>query len=438
MNNKNKPLGLWMATSLVLGNMIGSGIFLLPATLAPYGGISIVGWLVTTLGAITFALVFSQLAQKYPNTGGLYVYCREEFGEAVGFLLAWSYWLSVCIGTSAIAIAFTSYLSYFIPILNHNTVLAAASTLGVVWLLTLINAYSVFSGGIMQLVTTILKILPIILISCFGIFQFNFDNFIPFNPSGKSDFSAVITTAGITLWAFLGLECASIPAGNIENPKRTIPLATILGTLIAAVIYIASTISVMSLVPPSLLQNSSAPFSDAAHVLWGHAGGILVGIGAIIACFGAVNGWILVQGQMSFAIAQDKLLPKIFTKTSKHGAPYMALIISGIISSLNVLINYNDSLITIFSFMIMLSTITTVIAFLFCAIAKILIIGREKHEQNKTNLTYIIISLVAFTYGLFAITSTECTVVFWSFITLLLGLPVYGWVKYHHYQTEEK
>ncbi len=432
MNNKDKPLGLWMATSLVLGNMIGSGIFLLPATLAPFGGISIIGWLVTTVGAITFALVFSQLAQKYPNTGGLYVYCKEEFGEAIGFLLAWSYWLSVCIGTSAIALAFTSYLSFFIPVLNENTVLAAMCTLSIVWLLTLINSYSVFSGGIMQLVTTILKILPIILISCFGIFKFNIDNFIPFNPSDKTDLSAVITTAGITLWAFLGLECASIPAGNIKNPKRTIPLATILGTLIAAVIYITSTISVMSLVPPSILQNSSAPFSNAANVLWGNAGGILVGIGAIIASFGAVNGWILVQGQMSYAMAEDKLLPKIFTKTSKHGAPYMALIISGVISSLSIALNYNASLITIFSFFIMLSTITTVIAFLFCAIAKILIIGREKRETNKTNYTYIIISSIAFTYGLFAIVSAEYGVVFWSFITFLLGLPVYGWVKYHH------
>lgn len=431
MNNNSKPLGLWMATSLVLGNMIGSGIFLLPSTLAPYGGISIIGWLVTTVGAMAFALVFAQLSQKYPNTGGLYVYCREEFGEAIGFLLAWSYWLSVCVGSAAISVAFTSYLSFFIPALNSNALMGAGCTLAILWTLSFVNAYSVFTGGILQLATTILKIAPILLVAFFGLFQIDTSNFTPFNPSELSNPSAILTTTGITLWAFLGLECASIPAGSIENPKRTIPLATLLGTFIAAIIYISSTTAIMGLVKPEVLQNSSAPFTDAASILFGKTGSIMIGIGAIIACLGAVNGWILIQGQMAYAIACDHLLPQIFTKTSKHGAPYMAIIISGIISSFVILMNYNANLITIFSYLLVLSTMMTVIPFIFCTIAKILILAREKQNQN--NLVGIIIAMFAFTYGIFAIGSTDYNLVYWCFIMLLLGLPIYGWVKYHHY-----
>lgn len=430
-NTSGKPLGLWMATSLVLGNMIGSGVFLLPSTLAAYGGISVIGWLVTTIGAMAFALVFSQLAQKYPSTGGLYVYCREEFGEAVGFLLAWGYWLSICIGTSAIAVAFTSYLSFFIPILKSNVMMGATCTLSILWLLTLVNSYSVLSGGIMQLVTTILKIIPLLLIPAFGLFQIDVNNFMPFNASGSSNFSAILATAGLTLWAFLGLECASIPAGSIENPKRTIPLATILGTVIAAVIYIASTVAVMGLVNPSILQNSAAPFTDAANILWGSAGSLVIGIGAIIACLGAINGWILIQGQMAFAMAQDDLMPRIFKKVSPHGAPCMAIIISSCISSVIIFMNYSDGLVSMFTMMSLLSAIMTLISFMFCANARILLLAKEKLPL-KAAIPVILISMLAFIYGLFAIASAEYEIVYWSLILLILGLPIYGWVKYNH------
>lgn len=430
-NSNSKPLGLWMATSLVLGNMIGSGVFLLPATLAPYGGISIIGWLVTTVGAIAFALVFSQLAEKYPDTGGLYVYCREGFGEAVGFLLAWSYWMSICIGTAAIAVAFTSYLSFFIPELNTNAFFGASCTLCTLWILAAINAYSIFGGGMTQLITTILKVIPLLLIPAFGLFQMDFSNFVPFNPSTESNLGAIFSTVGLTLWAFLGLECASIPAGSIKNPRRTIPLATILGTVIASIIYITTTITVMGLVKSDVLRHSTAPFIDAAQLLWGPNGGIIIGIGTIIACLGAVNGWILIQGQIAYAMAKDSLLPRVFTKISPHGSPYVAVIVSSAISSVVIFFNYQDGLISMFNLMASFSVTATLMSFLFCAIARILLLAKE-HLSFKLALPTITISLFAFIYGIFAIASIEYEVVYWSLIVLLLGLPVYSWVKYNH------
>lgn len=430
-NNQTKQLGLWMATSLVLGNMIGSGIFLLPTTLAPYGGISIIGWLVTTVGAMAFAIVFSQLAEEYPATGGLYVYCKHEFGEAIGFLLAWAYWTSICVGTAAIAVAFTSYSSFFIPVLNTNPILGAACTLATLWILSLINAHSVFSGGIMQLVTTVLKIIPIILIAVFGLIKLDTSNFVPLNPSTETNISAILITANITLWAFLGLECASIPAGSIKNPKRTIPLATLLGTLIAAIIYISSTTAVMGVVKPSTLLNNAAPFTTAAQVIWGDFGSILIGIGAIIACLGAVNGWILVQGQMAFAMANDHLLPPIFTKKSKYNAPSMSIIISSTISSIVILMNYSDGLISMFNFMMLISTIMTLISFIFCSIARIMLLAKQ-NKPHKTKLTIISISVFAFIYGIFIVGSADENIVYWSMLMLLAGLPIYAWMKYHY------
>jgi APA family basic amino acid/polyamine antiporter len=408
-----------MTTSLVLGNMIGSGLFLLPAVLAPFGGISIIGWLVATVGAIAFALVFSQLSQHYPNTGGLYIYCREEFGEAIGFLLAWGYWISLSIGTGAIAISFTSYLSYFLPIVSENKLTSLACTMSVLWILTLVNAYSIFSGGIMQLVTTIVKIVPIILISTFGLLNLDLSNFTPFNASDVSNFSAILTTAALTFWAFIGLESASVPADNIINPKKTISLATMLGTILAGIIYISSTAAIMGLVHPSILKSSAAPFTDAAFVLWGKNGGILIGITAIIACLGAVNGWILIQGQVAYAIAKDNLLPKIFTKKSKHDAPYVAIIASGFISSIMVVFGYTNSLINIFKMVIELSTIQTLISFIFCAIARILLLNKTKQSLQQY-LFVLTFAISAFLYGLFAVASSQYATVYWCMLSLLL------------------
>jgi len=202
-----------------------------------------------------------------------------------------------------------------------------------------------------------------------------------------------------------------------------------LGTGIASVIYIFSTISIMGLVKPSVLQASPAPFTDAASVLWGQPGSIIIGITAIIACIGAINGWILIQGQIAFAIAKDNLFPRIFAKQSKHGAPYIAIIASSIISSLVIIINFTDSLISMFSFTSELSTVQTLIAFLFCAIASVLLINRSEKINKKSKLTGIIIALFAFLYGLFVVANADPNIVYWCMLMLLIGLPIYAVVK---------
>ncbi len=228
-----KPrLGLWMCTALVIGNMIGSGVFLLPASLARFGAISILGWLVSAGGALCLALVFARLSAIMPRVGGPYAYAREGFGDFAGFWVAWSYSISVWTTNAALAVAFVSYSTVFWPTLGTSPALAAATALVTLWALTFVNTYGVREAGQVQLVTTILKLLPLAAIGAFGFFSFEPEHFKPFNPSGTSSISALTATVTLTLWAFLGLESGTVPAGDVRDASRTIPRATMLGATV--------------------------------------------------------------------------------------------------------------------------------------------------------------------------------------------------------------
>ena len=218
--------------------MIGSGIFLLPASLAVFGGVSMLGWLSTTTGAVLLALVFSRLSRIMPRAGGPYAYSREGLGEFSAFLGAWGYWVSSWVSNAAIAVAWVSYLSIFWPALAANSLLAAAAAIAAIWVLTWVNGIGVHYAGLVQVVTTLLKLAPLIAIAGLGLFYLEPDHFTPFNRSSQSMPSAINATAALTLWAFLGLESATIPAEEIEDPRRTISRATVFGTVIAATVYI--------------------------------------------------------------------------------------------------------------------------------------------------------------------------------------------------------
>lgn len=307
-----EKLGFWTSTSLVIGNMTGSGIFLLPAALAVYGGISLFGWIFTAAGVIFLALVFSRLSRIITNTGGPYVYSRMAFGDFPGFLVVWGYWVSIWCGNAAISIAGVGYLSIFIPALKENILFSAIFAIGAIWIFTFINTQSIRKVGAVQFSTTILKIIPLLLFGTAGFLYFDVTNFTPFNLSGESSFNAITGSAALTLWAFLGLESSTIPSDKVNNPAKTIPRATIAGTLIAAAVYISSTTAVMGIIHPSQLSESSAPFADAAGMVWGEWASYMVAVGAALSCFGALNGWILLQGQLPLAAAKDRLFPEIF------------------------------------------------------------------------------------------------------------------------------
>ncbi len=424
-------IGFWLSTSLVVGNMTGSGIFLLPAALALYGGISIFGWIFTVAGTILLALVFSRLSRLITKSGGPYTYSREGFGDFAGFLVAWGYWLSIWTGNAAIAVAGVGYLSVFIPSLKEQPMISALVAIGVIWLFTFVNTLSIKKVGMVQLITTMLKILPLLLFGTFGFLYFNKAHFTPFNLSDASNFDAITATAALALWAFLGLESATIPSDKVKNPGRTISRATIAGIVIAALLYISSTIGVMGIISPADLQQSAAPFADAAQKVWGSWAGGLVAAGAAIACFGALNGWILLQGQLPMAAARDKLFPPSFKKVSKKGVPVVGLVIASVLASLLVSVNYTKGLVQMFSFIIMLSTLSCLLPYLFSSLSEIALYLRKKKSYNKRRLiTASLISIPAFLYSVWAITGLEYEVLFWGAILLTAGIPFYIYIKF--------
>ncbi len=415
-----------MTTSLTVGNMTGSGIFLLPAALAVYGGISIFGWFFTLIGIIFIALVFSRLSMLITSAGGPYRYSKEGFGNFAGFLVVWGYWISIWCGNAAIAVAGVGYLSTFIPSLKTNHLLSAIVAIGAIWFFTFINTKNIRSVGIVQLITTILKILPLLLLGTFGFLYFNSDNFAPLNLSEKSGFDAITATAALTLWAFLGLESATIPSDKIKNPGKTIPRATIMGIMIAALIYISSTVAIMGIVAPAELKNSAAPFADAAKMVWGNWASYMVATGAAISCFGALNGWILLQGQMPMAAARDHLFPAGFKKISKKGIPLLGITIASVLASILVSMNYSKGLVQMFSFMIMLSTFTCLLPYLVSSLSEIMLYLKKKKPWNKKQMIMAVcISVPAFLYSLWAISGLGYKVVLWGIILLLAGIPVY-------------
>lgn len=338
-----RALGLWAAMALVIGNMIGSGIFLLPASLAPFGGISIVGWLFTATGAPFLALLFAKLASLVPKVGGPYTYTRLGFGDFAGYWIAWGYWISVWSGNAAIAVALVSYLQGVIPVLGLSLWLSAAVAIGLIWLVTWINVMGIKQAGVFQVITIIMKLVPLVAIATIGLFYINWSHFVPFNPSGMSPFAAITAVATLTLWAFLGVESATIPADDVENPGKTIPRATILGTIVTALIYILSTVAVMGIILLAQLGKSNAPYAAAAGSIWGQWAFYLVVIGAVISCLGTLNGWTLIQGQIPMAVARDRLFPKEFGKMSKHGVPAFGIIISSVLVTLLTVFYYSGS-----------------------------------------------------------------------------------------------
>lgn len=421
-----RALGLWRSTALVVGNMVGSGIFLLPAALAAYGGISIFGWGFSTAGAVLLALMFGRLSRLVPKVGGPYAYSARGFGDFVGFLVAWGYWISIWCGNAAIATAFVGYLGFFWPVLAENSMGAGAVAAGAIWFLSWVNAMGVRNAGIVQLATTVAKLLPLIAIGTLGLLFFDVGNFRPFNLSGEPVLPAITATAALTLWAFLGLESATVPADDVRDPQKTIPRATIIGTVSAAVVYILGTVAVMGIIAPRMLAHSTAPFADAASAIWGNWAAYAVAAGAAISCFGALNGWILLQGQIPYAVAKDRLFPSPFARLSQRGTPVFGIVISSVLATVLISLSYTRGLVEQFTFIILLSTLTSLVPYVMCSMVEPMI---TNHGRRRWRLGSSLIPVLAFAFSLWAIAGAGRDTVYWGFLLLLAGVPVYVWMK---------
>jgi APA family basic amino acid/polyamine antiporter len=432
MQTEQKKFGLWTSTSLVLGTMIGAGVFLMPSALASYGSISLIGWLFSSLGAIVIAKVFANISKLIPSSdGGPYAFTKAGLGDFAGFLIGWGYLISVWTTNAAIAVSLVSAMSTFFPILAQDATIALATGLVFLWLLTWVNTLGVIASGRVQLMTTILKIVPLVLVAVGGLLLLDPQNLLPFNMSGTSNWQAITATTTLTFFAFLGIECATIPSSSVDNPGQNISKATMFGVWIAASIYIFSTISIMGMIPANQLQVSITPFADAAEKIYGHGAKYWVSAGAAVAAFGALNGLILVQGQMPYAMAKDKLFPAFFAKQNRKGVPANGVVVSSIIITILMFMNNSKNLAGQFKLLILLSTFFTLLPYLFTTVSYLIVRAKQAATYTKTKtLTAIVISIIAFSFSMWMLIGSGQEIVYWGFIMLMLGVPFYVYMVY--------
>jgi basic amino acid/polyamine antiporter, APA family len=442
-----RELGLGMTTAMVVGNMIGSGVFLLPASLAAvvlvYGSGSLLAWVVSGVGAMLLAVVFATLGRKYPRTGGPYAYAREAFGEFVGFQTAWGYWIAAWVGNAAIATAFVGYFTVLTDragwALSESQLGMALVAIGAIWLLTLVNALGVKQGGWVQLVTTVLKFVPLALIGLIGVFFVNADHFTPFGQEGLTagrgalTFVEGITMAiGLTLWAFIGLESATVPAEEVKDPERTIPRATLLGTGLVTLIYIVATVAVMGIVPLAALETSNAPFADAAREIFGGSWAVWVGAIGAISAFGALNGWILLSARISLAAAEDGIFPKAFGLV--HGrsrTPVVGLVIAAVLVTGLTFMNYTKSLVDQFTFIVLLATLVTVVPYAMAAAAELVLMIREPGRFTGVKIARnAVAAVLGFGYSLWAMYATGYVAIGQGYLLIMAGTVVYVWMRW--------
>lgn len=425
---RNRKVGPFLATALVASNMVGSGIFLLPATLAAVGSITLVGWFVATAGALLVAVTLARLGRISPQAGGPCAYAAEALGPYFGFQTTMIYWISCWSGNIAIAVTATGYLASFVPLLAQPLA-GAAATSALIWLLTALNILGPRLVCQFETGAIALGLIPILLIATIGWSHFDPALFqASWNVKHAPAMEAIPNSLVLVFWAFTGLESASVAAAVVDNPQRNVPLATIGGVLVAAVVYITSCTVVMGLIPAETLSKSSAPFTDAAVLLFGSATGAFVGVMALLKTIGTLGGWILLTGQTSKAGAERGLFPTFFGRADRYGIPVPSLLLMAAVMSGVVFATVSPTIGEQFGKLIEVSTIFCLMAYVYSCIAiwKLDKPGPTPFSGSPwVYIRYRVLAVAALLICAWVIVESDHTLLLLSAATVALTVPLY-------------
>lgn len=425
MNPKDKnakgpgrKLGLFAAIALVMGNMIGSGVFLLPASLAPYGWNAVLGWIVTTAGTLVLAWVLAALTRARPGARDPAGFVAEAFGELPAFLMGWIYWVSVWTAVVSIAVAAVSYLSAFVPAIASTPMMPALCAIALVWAMTLVNLRGVHAAGNFQIVTLLLKLVPLVavIVIAAAVLGTGTGEIRPLVMSELNG-TDLRGAAALTLFALLGFECASIAAARVENPAINVPRATMWGTGLTGLLYLLVCSAIALMLPEAVAATSPAPFATFVERNWSAGPAALVTVFAIVSCVGAINGWVLLQGELPRAMAERGMLPRWFAATDRHGTPRRALLLSSIIATVCLLLNASRNMKGIYEFVLLLSTSAALWLYLACALAA----WRMNVARG--------FALVGAGYALWTLWGAGVEASGWSLVLMAAGLPLYLWAR---------
>ena len=401
-----KSIGIWRSWALVAGMMIGSGILTMPALLAPYGSYSFLGWAVTGFGAICLALSYSYLSSRKPGLGGPYFYVQEAFGSKWAAIVAWGYWISLVASVPALALAFTGYSKAYLPFIDNNAFYNGVFAIAIIVLFTVINIRGMREASTIQLITTVVKIIPLVFLGIAGIMFGEVKEIPAINPDNNSIFQMVAGLCLLIMFSFIGVESATLPSEDTIDPKKTIPRASILGTLTAVIVYMVAMLGLMSIIPLAELGQSSSPFADAAQILIGNTGAIIITVGALFAISGTLNVCVMITGTIMLAGARDGMFPKFFSQQNTQGTPVRALLFSSALGIVFLLFSNSKSLISSYEYLVIIATFAVVIVYLGTGLASIKLQLKDHKQGQKINVIQLIIALLATFFSLLAIIGT--------------------------------
>lgn len=417
-------LGLAGAVVLVAGNMIGSGVYLLPATLGLVGSITLISWIIASGGALMLALVFGVLGGLRPKADGVVAYAGEALHPALGHLSWFAYWLNLWIGTTAIAVAAVGYLAFFFPVLKAPTP-ALLATLAALWLFSLANVVGPRLVARIGGATLILGLAPILLATGVGIIAFDSHVFqASWNVSGRPDGVAMSAAVTPVFWAFLGLESANIAAQVIDNPRRNLPIAAVGGVLLAAVIYIAASVAVMGLLPARDLAASSAPFADAIRAVAGPVAAALVAFCAFSKASGTLGGWILLTAQTGRAGVAAGFLPRFASSSTTGGRATRDILVATVLMTLATLASVSPTLGGQFAILINVSVMLSMILYLLCAVSLVML-AREI-EDRRLRLGARAAALLGAGFCVWVMATSDESLRLPTLITVLTSLGIYA------------
>jgi APA family basic amino acid/polyamine antiporter len=417
-----RQLGLAMAIALVVGNMIGAGIFLLPATLAPYGQNAIYGWLVTIGGSMCLAVTLARLAGKIP--GGPFAYVERAFGPEAGFVVMWSYLVSVWSALPALAIAGVSNLSSVIPSLG-GAIVAPGLAIAFVWILMLVNSQGARAAGSVQLVTSVLKSLPLIAVAIVAAAYLGRGGHAAQQAQVSVSGGAIAAAAALSIFSMVGFESATLPAGKIRNAERTVPLATLTGAAVTGLIYLGATWAVLYMLPSATAAASPSPFADAVQPVVGPVAGAAVAIFAGISALGCLNGWVLCSGEIPLTLARDGVFPAWFAKTTPIGTPVRAQAVAAAVATCLIATNYSRSMTGLFAFMTLISSVATLVLYTACAAAALKLLARGM----LTGAALAVCAALGLAFSLWAYWGAGAEPSLWGAALLATGIPVWWAVR---------
>jgi APA family basic amino acid/polyamine antiporter len=414
-----RAFGFWICLALVIGNVIGTGIFLLPATLAPYGANAVAGWLATIAGCLCLAQVFAALARALPEADGAYDYIRPALGAPAAFFVMWSYWISSWVTNAAVAIGAVSYLSSLAPGLFAPFYAGPLTAAGFVILFTWIATRGAKASGEVQVATTILKLVPLIAVVVLAV--------IVWGGNGKAAGglapaplrpSLVAAAATLTLWAMLGFESATIPSGRVREPQRTVPRATLAGTLLVGAIYLLTTWAVFLLLP-------TAPLADLIGRYWGPGPAHLLALFAAISALGALNGWVFIQAEVPLTLARGGVFPAAFAKLNRAGTPIVGHALGCGLSCALIASNLSRGMAGLFEFMILLATVATLVLYLLAALSALVL----RHRGALGGSLVVATASGGTIFALWTFYGAGLEATAWGLALLLSGIPVYLLVR---------